>query len=315
MVTKNKKDNLNPVKINQVKKPNQRDIEIARSIEHVGETNQLRRTFWHMDKKVKELITGIQQGDDAMTVGRSLYNMEGPYPLKIAMKTGLIHSCSDIVVMGGRPLFAFNAMQVDSVEQAVEVAESLKKQSEGLKVPIIGGNTQMENDLKPCVSFVVVGELVTDQIIPDSTAKSGDIMLTMGEPVEGEIGDRVRRANTKFDAFLDIAKAIDVHSAKDCSRGGWFGNLLEMLLKTKKGFKIESVPYRSFTRYLGTYLLAVSEKDVGKASSIASKHGCPIFRVGKVTAKKEILLGDEVLINEAKMSQMIADNPFKKPNM
>jgi|GEM_PF-552978 len=289
-------------------------VEMKRSITHIGETNPLRRKLWHMDKKVQKLITGIQQGDDSITIGNMLYNMEGPYPLKIGMKTGLIHSCSDIVVMGGKPLFALNAMQVDSVEQSVEVAEGIKKQSEGLGVPVIGGNTQLENDLKPCVSFVVVGELVLDKIIADSTLETGDHIVMLGDPVEGDIGDRVQKANVKFKTFIEVAKAIKVHASKDASRGGWFGNLMEILIKSKKGFNITGIPHRSFSRYLGTYMISVDPKDIPKIASIAAKNGCPAVDMGEVTAKMDVVLGDDVLVNEKEMQKLIRESPFKKPN-
>lgn len=113
--------------------------DIKRAIEHGGETNLVRKTFWAMDEKVENLSFGIRQGDDAVIVSDMVFNMEGPYPLKIGRKTGLIHTCSDVVVMGARPLFALNAMQVGSIEEAEEVVKDLKKQSDGLGVPILGG--------------------------------------------------------------------------------------------------------------------------------------------------------------------------------
>jgi len=125
------------------------DDDVNRALEHMMETNAIRKTFWHMDERVEGLLFGIQQGDDAVVVGDTVVNMEGPYPMKIGRKTGLIHTCSDIVIMGGKPLYALNSMQVDSIEQAREVAEDIKKQSLGLGVPIVGGNTQMENELTP----------------------------------------------------------------------------------------------------------------------------------------------------------------------
>jgi len=290
-------------------------IEIGRCIGHISETNPIRKAFWHMDKRVKKLITGVQQGDDAIIVGDMIYNMEGPYPLKIGMKTGLIHTCSDIVVMGGKPLFAFDSMQVDSVEQSGEVAEALKKQSEGLGVPLIGGNTQLESDLTPCVSFCVVGKLESGKIVPDSTAKAGDTLIMLGQPVEGGIGERVARAKRKFETFLDIIENVDAHASKDASRGGWFGNLVEMMLKSKRGFKIVSIPFPSFSRYLGTYMISVSKNDKEKVISIAAKHSCPAIEMGQVTKKLSITLGDQELISEKKMQDLIRTNPFKKPNL
>lgn len=286
--------------------------DIKRSVEHMLETNDIRRAFWHMDEKVKDLLFGIRQGDDAVIVGDTVINMEGPYPLKTGRKTGLIHTCSDIVIMGGRPLFALNAMQVDSFEEAKEVAEDLKKQSNGLGVPIVGGNTQMENDLKPCVSFAVIGKLM-GKPVPDAGVKKGDRIFMLGEVVEGEIGERVHRAKVKFKAFLEMVESgVEIHAAKDASRGGWFGNLTEMLVKSKRGVRITSIPYPRISRYMGTYLIAIPKKEIRNILEISTKHKCPIIEVGIATEKKQIAIGDKIFVDEKKMQQLIREFPFRR---
>jgi len=287
--------------------------EIKRALEHMIETNAIRRTFWHMDDKVKDLRFGIQQGDDAVVVGDMVFNMEGPYPMNIGRKTGLIHTCSDIVIMGGRPNFAFNAMQVNSIKEAVEVSDDVKKQSIGLDVPILGGNTQMENELSPCISFSVFGKLVAKPV-PDSGAQAGDAVLMLGDVVEGSIGERVYRAKTKFETYLAILEEkITVNASKDCSRGGWFGNLSEILVKSQKGCKITGIPYPRFTRYMGTYLISVNPRDFDTVIGIAADRKCPITKVGEVTEKTEVKLGRKLLVNERKMQHLIRSFPYRKP--
>lgn len=287
--------------------------EIKRALEHMVETNGIRRKFWQMDDKVKDLWFGIQQGDDAVVVGKWVVNMEGPYPMKIGRKTGLIHTCSDIVIMGGRPLFALNAMQVNSIKEAVEVSEDLKKQSLGLGVPIIGGNTQMENLLTPCISFGVYGRLIANPV-PDSGAVAGDRILMLGDVVEGSIGERVYRAKTKFETYLELLKKkVTVNASKDCSRGGWFGNLSEILVKSQKGCKIKSIPYPRLTRYMGTYLISVPEEEVDTVVETAAKNKCPLMEVGEVTDKTEIKIGKKIVVTERKMHQLIRNFPYRKP--
>jgi len=287
--------------------------DIERSLNHIGETNAIRKLLWRMDEKVDKLSFGIQQGDDCIVVDDMVFNMEGPYPMKIGRKTGLVHSCSDIVVMGGRPLFALNSMQVDSLEQASEVAEDIKKQSERLGVPMVGGNTQLENDLIPCVSFTVVGRLV-GKPIADGGVQDGDKIIMLGEVVEGDIGERCYRAKTKFETFLDILeKGVEVHAAKDASRGGWFGNLTEMLLKSQMGVNVTSIPYPDISRYMGNYLIALPAGEVEKVVGIAAKHKCPVVEVGTATKKQEIFLGGEVVVDENKFMELIKNTPYKKP--
>lgn len=265
-----------------------------------------------MDERVEDLIYGIQQGDDAVVVGDFVVNMEGPYPLKTGRKTGLVHTCSDIVVMGGRPLFGLDAMQVTDMKEAEEVSEDVRKQSEGLGVPIVGGNTQMEDLLTPCISFVVFGKIIKKPI-PDAGMQDKDVVFMLGEIVEGEIGERVFRAKTKFDTFLELLeRGVDVHAAKDCSRGGWFGNLTEMLVKSKKGVDITGIPYPRITRYMGNYIISVPESDAKKVVEVAAKHHCPVVKFARVKEKLDISVGDEVFVDESRMEELIKNFPYKR---
>jgi len=287
--------------------------EITHAIEHMFQTHSIRKVFWHMDEKVADIKYGIRQGDDAIIVGKKVVNMEGPYPLKIGRKTGLIHTCCDIVVMGAQPLFALDSLQVNSLKEAEEIAIDIKKQSDGLGVPILGGNTQFEPGLIPCISFAVIGELVKEPI-PDSGAMENDRIIMLGEIMEGEIGERVYRAKTKFETFLDLIKnGVEIHAAKDASRGGWFGNLTEMMVKARLGASITSIPYPRLTRYMGTYLVMIPESEVEKVIKIAVAHKCPFVNVGIVTNDLKIKIGKETVVEKKKMQELIRKMPFKKP--
>lgn len=289
------------------------EFDIQRSIEHIGETNSIRKLLWRMDEKVDRLSFGVRQGDDCIVVGETVVNMEGPYPLKIGRKTGLVHTCSDVVVMGARPRYALNAMQVDSVKQAEEVAEDLKKQSDRLGVPMVGGNTQLENDLVPCISFTVIGELV-DKPIPDAAIQEDDVLIMLGEIVEGEIGERCYRAKTKFNTYLQaLEEGVEAHAAKDASRGGWFGNLVEMVVKSKVGVNITGVPYPDIGRYMGTYMIALPKDDVEKVVGIAAKNKCPVVEFGTAIKEREIILGGETVVDEEKFLKLIKNTPYRKP--
>lgn len=287
--------------------------DIKRCLDHMLETSGVRKTFWQMDREVDNLSYGIQQGDDAVIVGNTVMNMEGPYPLKIGRKTGLIHSCSDIVVMGAKPLYALNSMQVNSVEQAREISEDIKKQSTGVNVPVIGGNTQLENELEPCVSFTVVGELA-GEAIADAGVQDKDKILMLGEVVEGEIGQRAQRARVKFNTFLEmLEEGIKVHAAKDASRGGWFGNLTEMAVKSRMGYTVSSVPFPHITRYMGTYLIALDEKDIDKTVEIAARNKCPVVEMARIHEEQNIKIGKETVVDKEGMIELFKNTPYKKP--
>jgi len=283
--------------------------EIEQSIKHSGESNKIRKTFWNMDEKVENLLFGIRQGDDAIVVKDMVFNMEGPYPLNIGRKTGLIHTTSDIVVMGAKPLYGFDAVQAKNLKEAEDAAEDIKRQSDGINVPVIGGNTQCLKNLESCISFFVVGKLIKP--IPDSNAQEGDKIYILGEPVEGEIGDRVKKANTKFETFLDMIERININAAKDCSRGGWFGNLMEMLIKSRKGSIISNIPYTDFSKYMGNYLISTKDTEV---IDIAMQHKCPITEMGIVTKDMEVKIGNETAVTQERMLDLIDKFPFKKPH-
>ena len=136
----------------------------------------------------------------------------------------------------------------------------------------------------------------------------------LGEVVEGEVGERVQRAGTKFKTFMElIEKGVVINASKDCSRGGWFGNMCEMLVKSRKGISITSVPYQKMTRYMGTYLVSVPRTETKKIVEIATKNKCPVVEMGEIVDEPEVLIGEEVYVSKEKMQEMIKDFPFKKP--
>jgi selenophosphate synthetase-related protein len=276
------------------------------------ETNYPRKEFWTMDSKVPELISGIRAGDDAVVIGKNVINMEGPYPLKLGSKTALIHTSCDVVAMGAQPIYAMNAIQAENEEEIKMAVDGLKKQSIGLNIPIVGGNTQTVEELKSCISVVVFGELISDKVIRDGGAKDGDIIVMLGHPVEGDIGERVQKAKNKFDTFLKLLKNnIDVHACKDASRGGWLCNILEMLVKAKKGVEINAIPYPRATRYLGTYLVCIDENDLNDALNIAIDSRCPIVPFGRITDEKTFKIGNKIYVDNDAMNELIREFPYK----
>ncbi|AEH07262.1 AIR synthase related protein [Methanothermococcus okinawensis] len=288
------------------------EYEIKHAIGHMMETNYPRKKLWDMDSKIPDLIRGIRAGDDAVVIGKRVINMEGPYPLKLGSKTALIHTSCDIVAMGAKPLYAMDAIQARDEEEIKMAVDGLKKQSIGLNIPIVGGNTQTEKELKSCVSIVIFGELLHDKVIIDGGAQAGDVVVMLGHPVEGDVGDRVQRAKNKYDTFLKILESgVDVHACKDASRGGWLCNILEMLAKAKKGININAIPYPRATRYLGTYLVCMDENDLNDAMDIAINNRCPIIPFGKITEEKTLKIGNKEYIDEEKMNNIVKEFPYK----
>lgn len=171
----------------------------------------------------------------------------------------------------------------------------------------------MENGLAPCISFVVVGKLVTEAK-SDAGCRVGDKIMMLGHVMDGTVGERVFRAKVKYETLLDLyTKDISIHAVKDASRGGWFGNLAEMLAKSKRGIKIGAIPYPSPTRYMGTYMISVPKKDVDTVVETAAAHNCPCIEVGQVMQGLYMKIGGKTVISEARMKKLIRGLPYKKP--
>jgi len=292
-------------------------VDLERLLEHIEETNFCRRLLREVPEEWKTII-GPLQGDDATVIEvngeRLVINMEGPYPAKIGRKTAIIHSAADVVVTGGEPIVAFDAVQAESEEQAEGILEDLRKQAEGLGIKILGGNTQSHPDLVPCVSVVVIGRLIADEPIPDGTAREGDALVFLGEPVRGDVGDRVYKAKVKFNAFLRfLREGIDVSAAKDASRGGVLGNLLEMMGKARKGVELQSMPYPTWTGYLGIFMVCMDPNDVERAAEIAFEEGCPFTVAGEVVDEPVIRFGSKELVSEEEMIEVYRRLPYKPP--
>ncbi len=286
--------------------------EINYAIEHMMETNYPRKEFWTMDSKIPDLISGIRAGDDAVVIGNNVINMEGPYPLKLGSKTALIHTSCDVVAMGAKPLYAMDAIQAENEKEIKMAVDGLKKQSVGLDIPIVGGNTQTVDNLKSCMSVVVFGNLIGDKIIRDGGAKEGDIVVMLGHPVEGDVGERVQKAKNKFDTYLKLLEnGINISACKDASRGGWLCNILEMLVKARKGIEMNSIPYPRATRYLGTYIICMKQNDLNKALNIAVDNRCPLIPFGTIVNDEIFKIGNTEYINSEKMRELIREFPYK----
>jgi len=88
-----------------------------------------------------------------------------------------------------------------------------------------------------------------------------------------------------------------------------------MLIKSKKGFMIGSIPYPRITRYMGTYLIALPRKEVKKAVEISARNKCPIVDLGKVEKELRISIGGEVVVDRKKMQELIRGFPYRKAKL
>jgi len=250
---------------------------------HVESILWLRDELLEMDSMAKPLM-GVQDWDDSVVMefpgSKLVVSVDGPYAKRLVMKSALIHASTDVVVKGARPLFALDTV-IGTEADIREMVQSLKTQALEMKIPILGGNTFFE-ETEPRCSLTIVGELLTDEPIRDSTAKKGDILLLIGEPLWGEQGERIEKAKIMFRTWFDILKEVEVHAAKDVTKGGIVSTVHEMEKKSGLKFKLDKNIPISMTRNLDNFLVAVSPGDYERIEAMAEKNGCIIYNIGSI---------------------------------
>jgi len=250
---------------------------------HVESILWLRDELLEMDSMAKPLM-GIKDWDDSVTVefpgSKLVISVDGPYAKRLVMKSALIHASTDVVVKGAKPLFALDTV-IGTETEIKEMVQSLKRQALAMEIPILGGNTFFE-ETEPRCSLTVVGELMVEEPIRDSTTQKGDTLLLIGEPLWGEQQERIEKAKIMFGTWFDIIREVEVHAAKDVTKGGLVSAIHEMEKKSGLKLKLDKDIPVSMTRNLDNFLVAVSPGDYEKIEAIAKKNGCAIYRIGSI---------------------------------
>ncbi|MCX6695412.1 MAG: AIR synthase related protein [Candidatus Altiarchaeota archaeon] len=228
-------------------------------------------------------VMGVRDWDDAVCVdfkGRMVASIDGPYTMRLVLKSALVHAATDVVVKGARPVFALDTL-VGSKPDLEAMIESLRIQAEALKIPLIGGNTLFEDSEARC-SIAVIGELVIKNPIRDSGAKTGDIICLFGEPLWGERKERMDKAKILFDAWFTALVKVEINSAKDVTKGGLVSVVYEMEEKSGRKFWLnEKLPY-PLARNLDNFIVTLDAGEFKKLESIALKKKCRIEKIGVV---------------------------------
>lgn len=241
----------------------------------------IRDLFLEFDKMGKPIM-GIADWDDAVCVefgGKKLLaSCDGPYKKRLVMKSALIHAATDLVVKGGKPLFALDTL--GGPEKDVrEMVESLKKQGEAIQIPLLGGNTMLEGE--PIANIFVVGELILDEPIRQSNAKAGDILLLLGDPLWGEQEERFEKAKKNFEAWYDIISKFKINAAKDVTKGGL--KLTAQEIADASGLDLELNNLKiHMTRNLDNFLLSADSKNAEEIKQHCERLGYPILEAGRL---------------------------------
>jgi selenophosphate synthetase-related protein len=230
-------------------------------------------------------LMGIGDWDDAVCVkfvGKTLVaSVDGPYTKRLVGKSALVHAATDVVVKGARPLFALDTL-IGPKDEIREMVGSLKKQALAMGIPILGGNTLID-DVEPLANITVIGELVVPKPIRDCGAKKGDVIALLGEPIWGEQDERIRIAKKLFGCwFMILENRIRINAAKDVTKGGLISVAYEMQKKSKRKFNIKKeLPYPP-GRNLDNFILALPLGEYKKIEKIAAENKCGLERIGVV---------------------------------
>jgi len=254
----------------------------------------LREVFLECDR-VSKPVMGIADWDDAACIAfgnkRLVLSCDGPYKKRLVMKSALIHAATDVIVKGARPLAALDTLS-GSEKDVREMAESLRAQAKAMRIPILGGNTNLNGTSmdvfggEPLASIFVFGELLLDEPIRDSGGKKGDALLLLGDSLWGEQDERFKKAKKLFSfwySLLDDVNAgkVKINAAKDVTKGGLALTAKEIADKSGRKLELYGIKIHKY-RNLDNFLLATDKKSAGFITKAAAKAKCPCIEAGRL---------------------------------
>jgi len=227
-------------------------------------------------------IMGLGDWDDAVCMGfdgKLLASADGPYNMRMVKLSALVHASTDVVVKGGRPIFALDCL-IGSKRDLKQMVSSLRVQAEALEIPFLGGNTLVEES-EPAASLAVFGKLLLDEPIRDCESLSGDVVALVGRPIWGSQEERLKLADNLFRTWYLALDEVSFNASKDVTKGGLEAVVYEMGEKSGKVFELRRSPYH-MSRNLDNFLVTLSEAEYGKLSKVCAKTGCALERIGHV---------------------------------
>lgn len=241
----------------------------------------IREMLLDQDRMISPVM-GISDFDDAVchrVRGPIVASTDGPYDIRLVVKSALIHAATDVVVKGAKPLFALDNLCGTKKDIRLMLSE-LSAQALAMEIPLIAGNTK-EQDVSPTACITVIGELVLPYPIRDSQAISGDAIAVLGQPIWGSQKERIAKAKSLFDAWFEAIQKVEIHAAKDITKGGILAQAYEMQRKSGTTFEIGKHPFHP-TRNLDNFIIALSEPEFERLSDVFSHFRCPVHRIGNV---------------------------------
>jgi len=251
---------------------------------------------------------------------------------------------NDLAVMGAEPLALSLALVISEGFEKGDlerIMKSIGEVSEKLKVPIVTGDTKVIGERGMGIVINTSGIGIAKKVIRDSGAQPGDVVLLSGGIAEHGIAIMSQREGIEFEIpvvsdcreVFTIIKdlldgSVDIHAAKDPTRGGIASALNEMASKSGFEFIIreKDIPVEPSVRSAcemlgldpleianeGKVLIAVSPEDSGKALEILKKHDKRACTIGIVTEKRsgEVVL--ETVIGSRRVVRMPLGDPVPR---
>ncbi len=181
--------------------------------------------------------------DRALVVTADFFTpiVDDPYDFgRIAAANAL----SDVYAMGARPLFALNLVGFPrDLLGAGWLSEIIRGGGEVAReagIAVVGGHSI--DDAEPKFGLCVIGEVVPDRVVRNSTARAGD-RLVLTKPIgTGVIATAIKREAAPSDAVEAAVRSmttlnrgaaeamlrVDAHAATDVTGYGLLGHLHEM---------------------------------------------------------------------------------------
>ena len=220
--------------------------------------------------KNDNIIVDFEQSDDAavIDIGNDKYLVQtvdffspivdDPFTFG---QIAAANSLSDIYAMGAKPLFALNIVGFPTKELSNDILAEILKGGASLAskagIPIVGGHSVDDSEIK--YGLVVTGEVKKNELIKNSNAKDGDLLLLTKPLGTGILYNALKKGLASPDDFHpaiesmvetnkeigSFLKEFNVNAATDVTGYGLIGHLYEICRASNVSAEIEinKVPF------------------------------------------------------------------------
>jgi hydrogenase expression/formation protein HypE len=297
--------------------------------------------------------TGLGAADDGAVIlmeGKNLVFTTDSYVVQPLFfrggdigKLAVTGTLNDLGVMGARPLALSLALVISEGfdrEDLERIVRSAAEATESLQVPIVTGDTKVISAAGLGLAVNTAGLGLAEKVITDSGLQPGDAILINGGIGEHGVAVLSQREGIRFETEIrsdcgeivtlvqDLLRAgVEIHAAKDPTRGGLAAALNEMAQKSGRTILVDeaSVPVSDGVRSAcgmlgldpfeianeGKVVAAVPERDAARALEIMKRHGSAAARIGRAEeGEGRVIL--ETVIGSRRVLRMPLGDPIPR---